>query len=137
MLCEVDSLQALMANFYFQERIAALDKEVLDDLHAKADALQQNKNQLGQYRRNKLGEIVSEFARKAVAFAEKEIVTKLYCRKLKQQRFYRKRRMILPRNHSDCIQINREIGIIARAAEEANAMGSGTATPIHLPVSPF
>lgn len=63
MLFQVDSLQALLDRFYFQERIAELDRDLLHDLRAKASALAQKKDQLGE-QRNKLGDLVSEFAKR-------------------------------------------------------------------------
>src|SRR5262249_52765080 len=64
MLFSVSSLQSLLDMFYFQERVAVEDRKLVDQLRAKAAALTARQNELGN-KKNSLGELVSEIAKKA------------------------------------------------------------------------
>jgi len=87
MLFQVDSLQSFLDRCYFQERVAELDHDLLQHLRAQAAALAQNKEQLGQ-QKNKLGDIVSEFARKAMAIAREKFDQEQMANRLKTQRAF-------------------------------------------------
>jgi murein DD-endopeptidase MepM/ murein hydrolase activator NlpD len=139
MMFQVDSLQALLDRFYFQERIAELDRDLLHDLRAKASALAQKKDQLGE-QRNKLGDLVSEFAKKAIAIAKEKFQTEQVADRLKTQRaFYEQaERQLINESHRLETQIQ-EMETSNRKANKNMAVGSGTmAMPIHAQVtSPF
>jgi murein DD-endopeptidase MepM/ murein hydrolase activator NlpD len=87
MLFEVESLQAFLDRCYFQERIAELDKQLLTELREKAALLAQHKDKLGE-KRNKLGDLVSEFARKAMAIAKQKSDQEQIANRLKTQRTF-------------------------------------------------
>jgi len=87
MLFQSDTLQIFLDRCYFQERVAELDRNLLNELRAKSKALVQNKDMLGQ-QKNKLGDIVSEFARKAVAIAKEKLSQEQVANRLKTQRAF-------------------------------------------------
>ncbi len=87
MLFEVESLQAFLDRCYFQEHIAELDKALLAELRAKAALLAEHKDKLGA-KRNKLGDLVSEFAKKAMAFAKEKFDQEQIANRLKTQRTF-------------------------------------------------
>lgn len=139
MLFQVDSLQSLLDRFYFQERIAELDKNLLDALRLKAQALEKNKNKLGN-EKNKLGEIVSAFARKAVAIAKEKFDQEAVARKLKtQQAFYEEAERQLAQESRRLESQILEMETSHRKTDKNMAMGSGSmAMPLSAPVSsPF
>lgn len=86
-LFQTDSLQGFLDNCYFQERIAELDRSLLNELRAKSQALAQHKDKLGQ-QRNKLGDLVSEFARKAMAMAKEKFDQEQMAERLRTKRAF-------------------------------------------------
>ena len=139
MMFQVDSLQALLDRFYFQERVAEMDKKLLQELRAKAESLQQNKSLLGQ-QRNQLGNLISEFAKKAMQIAREKMDQEQVANKLKtQQAFYEQaERQLASESHQLESQIQ-EMESSNRRANKNMATGSGSmAMPISAPVtSPF
>ena len=88
MLFEVESLQAVLDRCYYQERIAELDKQLLTELKAKAALLAVHKDKLGE-KRSQLGDLVSEFAKKAMAIAKQKFDQEQIASRLRTQRnFY-------------------------------------------------
>jgi murein DD-endopeptidase MepM/ murein hydrolase activator NlpD len=87
MLFEVESLQAFLDRCYYQERIAELDKQLLTELRAKAALLAVHKDKLGE-KRNQLGDLVSEFARKAMAIAKQKFDQEQIASRLRTQRTF-------------------------------------------------
>lgn len=87
MLFSVDSLQLLLDRYYFQERIVEQDKRLLQDLRTKAALLSQKKEQLGD-KANKLGSLVSEFAKKAMAIAKEKFDQEQVAQRLRTQRTF-------------------------------------------------
>jgi murein DD-endopeptidase MepM/ murein hydrolase activator NlpD len=87
MAFQVDKLETLLDRVYYQERIAALDHALIDQLRKKKQALQDNKNRLDS-EKNKLGDIVSEIARKAMEIAKLRVDQQQVAEKLKTQRAF-------------------------------------------------
>lgn len=87
MAFQVDSLETLLDRVYYQERIAALDRNLIDDLRAKKQALQDNKNRLDQ-QKNKLGDFVSDIAKKAMEIAKLRVSQEQVAENLKTQRAF-------------------------------------------------
>lgn len=87
MAFQVDSLEHLLDRMYYQERIAALDRSLIDQLRARKQALQDNKNRLDQ-EKNKLGDIVSEIAKKALEIAKLRVSQEQVAERLKTQRAF-------------------------------------------------
>lgn len=85
MAFQVDSLERMLDRMYYQERIAAIDKALIDQLRAKKQALQDNKDRLAS-EKNKLGDIVSEIARKAMEIARLKGSQEEVAEKLKRER---------------------------------------------------
>jgi murein DD-endopeptidase MepM/ murein hydrolase activator NlpD len=139
MLFQVDSLQLLLDRAYFQERIAELDRKILEELRRKAEILAQKKNKLGE-QRNQLGDLVSEFARKAMEIAKQKSAEEQVAEKLRTQRaFYENAEQQLA-NQSQHLEAQiRAMESSHRKANKNMAIGSGAmAYPIHAPVtSPF
>jgi murein DD-endopeptidase MepM/ murein hydrolase activator NlpD len=139
MMCQVDSLQSLLDRFYFQERVAELDKHLLQELRAKAESLQANKSILGE-QRNQLGSLISEFAKKAMAIAREKFDQEQVANKLKtQQAFYEQaERQMQSESHQLESQIQ-QMETSHRSSNKNMAQGSGNfAMPISAPVtSPF
>ncbi len=139
MMFQVDSLPTLLDRFYFQERVSEKDKELLDTLRAKASALQENKNQLGQ-QRNQLGSLVSEFAKKALAMAKEKVDEEQVAGKLKtQQNFYEQAEKQLAEESQRLETQIQELETNNRRSKKDMVTGSGNmAMPISGPVtSPF
>jgi murein DD-endopeptidase MepM/ murein hydrolase activator NlpD len=139
MLFQVDSLQSLLDGFYFQERVAERDKALLETLRAKAAALAESKNKLGQ-QRDQLGNLVSQFAKKAMEIAKQKFDEEQVASKLKtQQAFYEEaERQLAEESH----RLENQIQALESSHRKANknmAVGSGNmALPISAPVtSPF
>ena len=87
MMMQVNSLQSLLDRMYFQERIAEADKEILDELKVKSQVLADRKDRLGLQKRN-LGEIVSDYAKQALAIAKEKISQEQTAQKLQTQRAF-------------------------------------------------
>lgn len=87
MAFQVDSLEKMLDRMYYQERIAALDKSLIEQLRAKKQALQDNKNRLDS-EKNKLGDIVSEIARKALEITKLRASQEEVAEKLRTQRAF-------------------------------------------------
>lgn len=87
MIFQIDSLQTLLDRFYYQERIADEDKNLLQQLRAEAAKLHQSKSKLGE-EKNKLGDLVSEFAKKAMEIAKEKLSQEQTAKKLRSQRAF-------------------------------------------------
>lgn len=87
MVFQVQSLQALLDLFYYQERIAAMDRELLDRLREKASALAARKDKLGE-QKNRLGDLVLEFAKKALQISQERNTQEQIAEKLRTQRAF-------------------------------------------------
>jgi murein DD-endopeptidase MepM/ murein hydrolase activator NlpD len=139
MFFEASSLQVFLDKCYFQERVAELDRSVLNDLRAKTAALVQHKDTLGQ-EKNKLGDMVSEFARKAMAIAKEKFDQEQVANRLRTQRaFYEQaERQLANESHRLETQIL-EMESSRRRGKKGMSMGSGKmAMPIVAQVtSPF
>lgn len=85
MLFQIDSLQAFLDNIYFQERIAEEDRKLLNELRAKAAALNSRKGALAD-QKDKIGSMVSEFTKKAMEIAKARFEQEQVASKLKNQR---------------------------------------------------
>jgi murein DD-endopeptidase MepM/ murein hydrolase activator NlpD len=139
MLFQVDSLQSLLDRFYFQERVAEMDKKLLAELRAKAEALQSNKNQLGE-QRHQIGNIVSELAKRAIEIAKEKFTQEQVAGKLKtQQAFYEQAEQQLEQESHQLESRIQQMETSNRSSNKNMVMGSGTlALPISAPVtSPF
>ena len=71
MLMQIDSLQTLLDKLFYQEKIAILDRKLLEEMRKKEVVLAQNKDQLGK-QKNQLGDIVSSFAKQALEIAKEK-----------------------------------------------------------------
>ncbi len=87
MLMQIDSLQTLLDKLFYQEKIAVLDRQLLESLRLREAALAQNKDQLGK-QKNQLGDLVSTFARKAMAIAKEKFDQQQIANRLKTQRAF-------------------------------------------------
>lgn len=139
MLFQANSLQVFLDKCYFQERVAELDRNLLNELRAKTSALVQHKDQLGQ-QKNKLGDIVSEFAKKAMAIAKEKFDQEQVANRLRTQRaFYEQaERQLANESHRLETQIL-EMEHSRRKGKKGMSVGSGSmAMPIVAQVtSPF
>lgn len=87
MLFQIDSLQAFLDNIYFQERIAEEDRKLLTELRAKAATLNQRKGALSD-QKDLFGNLVSDFAKKAMEIAKARLEQEQVASKLKTQRAF-------------------------------------------------
>ncbi len=88
MLFQVNSLPSLLDFLYYQEKIANEDKNLLESLKAKSDALNQAKNNLGN-KKSWLENFVDEVAQRARAIFQAKETQEEMARKLQSQReFY-------------------------------------------------
>jgi len=140
MLFQVNSLQQLMDLLYYQERVAEMDKALIDNLRAKAAALAAQKNQLGQ-QKMQLGDIVTEFAKKALMLNKEKSEQEVVADKLRSQRaFYEAAEQQLSRESN---QLEQQILQMVRASKghsnKVVTQGSGTmAMPLKASItSPF
>lgn len=140
MLFQVNSLQQLMDLLYYQERVADLDRVLISCLRQKAAALSAQKNQLGQ-QKMQLGDIVSEFAKKALMLNKEKSEQEVVAEKLRSQRaFYEAAEQQLSRESN---QLEQSILQMVRASQSQTdrvvTRGSGTMSmPIHAGItSPF
>lgn len=139
MLFQASSLEQLMDLLYYQERIAEMDRKLLSQLRAKEQALAAQKNRLGN-EKVKLGDIVSEFARKALMLNKEKSEQEQVADKLRTQRaFYEAAEGQLARESS---QLESQIMAMMKsndASPNVVTQGSGTlAWPIKAQItSPF
>jgi murein DD-endopeptidase MepM/ murein hydrolase activator NlpD len=87
MLFQVESLQSFMDKWYFQERVADLDRKVLQELRVKAALLAEHKETLDQ-KADHLGDVVSEFAKKAMKIAKEKFDQEQTANRLRTQRAF-------------------------------------------------
>lgn len=125
MLFQIDSLQAFLDNVYFQERIAEEDRKLLNELRAKTAALNSRKGALAD-EKDKIGNLVSEFAKKALAIAKARLDQEQVASKLKNQRaFYEQaERQLANESH----RLESQILAMQRSARNSNKpaqQGSG------------
>lgn len=136
---QVSSLQQLMDVLYYQERIAEQDRGLIDELRARERALAAQKNRLGS-EKMKLGDIVSEFAKKALALNKEKSEQEQVADKLRTQRaFYEAAEQQLNRESS---QLESQIMAMMRANKTTDKVvtrGSGTMSwPLRAAItSPF
>ncbi|MBY0546931.1 MAG: peptidoglycan DD-metalloendopeptidase family protein [Candidatus Obscuribacterales bacterium] len=136
---QVSSLQQLMDVLYYQERIAEQDRGLIDELRARERALAAQKNRLGS-EKMKLGDIVSEFAKKALALNKEKSDQEQVADKLRTQRaFYEAAEQQLNRESS---QLESQIMAMMRANKTTDKVvtrGSGTMSwPLRAAItSPF
>jgi murein DD-endopeptidase MepM/ murein hydrolase activator NlpD len=140
MLFQVSSLQQLMDVLYYQERVAELDKELISALRQKAESLSAQKSKLGQ-QKMQLGDIVSEFAKKALQLNKEKSDQEVVADKLRSQRaFYEAAEQQLSRESN---QLESQIMQMMRASQTQTdkvvTHGSGNMSlPIQAPItSPF
>lgn len=140
MLFQVNSLQQLMDLLYYQERVADMDRQLISGLRSKAATLSAQKNQLG-HQKMQLGDIVSEFAKKAFMLNKEKSEQEVVADKLRSQRaFYEAAEQQLSRESG---QLEQQILAMVRASQSQKdrvvTSGSGNmAFPIHAAVtSPF
>lgn len=139
MMLQVDSLQAFFDRAYFQERVAEADKKLLTELRSKAEALSEKKDELGQ-QRNKLGEIISEVARKALDLARQKSAEEQTAQRLRTQRaFYEQAEHQLAAESQRLETQIRALESSNRRSSKPVLNGSGNlAYPIHAQMtSPF
>lgn len=87
MLFQVESLQTLLDLFYYQERVAEEDRKLLVKLRARAQELAAKKERLGE-QKNNLGDLVSEFARKALQINKEKLNQEQIAERLRTQRAF-------------------------------------------------
>ena len=139
MVFQVDSLRSLIDRMYFQERVAEMDKKVLEELKTKSALLEQSKDKLGEQKKN-LGDVVSEFAKKAMQIAKEKFAQEQTAEKLKTQRaFYEQAEKQLAQESQ---RLETEILSMEKSNRNANKnmlTGSGTlAMPLAAHItSPF
>lgn len=137
MMFQVSSLQSLLDLFYYQERIAAADQKLLELLRAKAAALLAKKDQLGS-QKNRLGDLVSEFAQRALQLNKEKNSQEKMAEKLRTQRtFYEQAERQLAQ---ESLQLEHQIVDMVNNKGSKNArIGSGNMSlPLHASVtSPF
>lgn len=139
MIFQVDSLQTLLDRFYFQERVAEMDRNILYELRAKTEQLTAKKDKLGE-QRNKLGDLVSEFAKKAMAIAKEKFNQEQVADRLRTQRaFYEQAERQLAQESQQLETQIQQLETSNRRSNKNMAVGSGTmAMPLKAPVtSPF
>ncbi len=125
MLFQMDSLQAFLDNMYFQERVAEEDRKLLNELRARTAALNSRKGLLAD-QKDKIGSLVSEFARKALEIAKARFEQEQVASKLKTQRaFYEQAEQQLS---SESHRLESQILAMQRSARSSNKsaqQGSG------------
>ncbi len=139
MIFQVQSLQSLLDLFYYQERIAAMDRNLLDEMRARAEALAAKKNKLGE-QRNKLGDIVSEFAKKALQISQEKNTQEQIADKLKTQRaFYEQAERQLEMESQQLEQQIRDMESAQKHSSKDMVVGSGNMSlPLQAQItSPF
>lgn len=140
MVFQVQSLQALLDLFYYQERVADADRKLLAELKARAESLAVSKGKLGE-QKNMLGDLVSEFAEKAMQITKEKSTQEQIADKLRNQRaFYEKAERQL---ELESQQLEKQIRDLESAASHRPSremvQGSGTMSyPLRAQItSPF
>lgn len=139
MAFQVRSLQALLDLFYYQERIAAADRTILHDLRMKAASLASKRDQLGE-KKNVLGDMVSEFAKKAFQLNKEKSEQERTAERLRTQRaFYEQAERQLA---NESLALEQQIIAMVKASKGGGKdvqQGSGNMQlPLKAPVtSPF
>jgi len=139
MLMQIDCLQTLLDKLFYQEKIAILDRQLIDALRRKEAVLAQNKSQLGK-QKNELGDLVSSFARKALAIAKEKFDQEQTANKLKTQRaFYEQAEKQLAKESQQLETQIVEMESSQRNRNQHMFMGSGTlSAPLKADItSPF
>jgi murein DD-endopeptidase MepM/ murein hydrolase activator NlpD len=129
----------LLDRTYYQERIAEMDKVVLDDLRKRAAALNQAKDKLGE-QRNMIGDLVSDLAKKAMEITKLKTAEEQTAQKLRSQRaFYESAEQQLANESQNLEAQIRAMESSHRRSNKKMAVGSGSmAYPINAQVtSPF
>jgi murein DD-endopeptidase MepM/ murein hydrolase activator NlpD len=138
MLFQVQSLQSLLDIFYYQERIAAMDKELLDELKTHAEELAAKKDWLGHEKKN-LGDLVVQFAQQAMKINKEKLNQEQVADRLKTQRaFYEQaeQQLAMESQRLETQILNMES---RNKSKGGSATGSGNLSiPLRAPVtSPF
>jgi murein DD-endopeptidase MepM/ murein hydrolase activator NlpD len=139
MAFQVKSLQALLDLFYYQERIAAADRIILHDLRARAASLVSKRDQLDE-KKNVLGDMVSEFAKKAFQLNKEKSEQERTAERLRTQRaFYEQAERQLA---NESLALEQQIIAMVKASKGGGKdvqQGSGSMQlPLRAPVtSPF
>lgn len=87
MMLQIDSLQTLLDKLFYQEKIAILDRKLLEEMRRKETTLAENKDKLGK-QKNELGDLVSSFAKQAMAIAKEKFDQQQIANRLKTQRAF-------------------------------------------------
>jgi murein DD-endopeptidase MepM/ murein hydrolase activator NlpD len=87
MMFQVSSLQSMLDLFYYQERIADADRKLLHILREKAAQLLAKKGQLGS-QKNVLGDMICDFAQKALQLNREKDNQEQVAEKLRSQRAF-------------------------------------------------
>jgi murein DD-endopeptidase MepM/ murein hydrolase activator NlpD len=123
MLFEVGSLQSLLDLFYYQERVAVMDRKLLQELQAQSAALESRKNRLGEQKKS-LGDMVSEFAKKALMIQKEKLNQEQIADRLRNQReFYEKAEQQLARESE---QLEHQIVDMTSASEHNKDVVKGS-----------
>jgi len=139
MVMQIDSLQNLLDKLFYQEKVAMLDRKLLDELRKKEEVLAQNKDKLGK-QKNELGDMVSSFAKQALAIAKEKFDQEQTANRLKTQRaFYEQAEKQLA---NESHQLETQIVQMESSQRNRNQhlfMGSGTlSAPLKADItSPF
>lgn len=136
MIFEVSSLQTLLDLFYYQQRIAEMDRQLLFGLRARAAQLAQEKDKLGS-KKNILGDLISQIAQKAMELGKAKDSQEQVAERLRNERaFYEQAEHQL---EIESHQLEHQIVDMCAGKDGKLAQGSGTfAMPLHAPItSPF
>lgn len=138
MLFQVSSLQNLMDLLYYQERIADMDRQLIEELRARQKALSAQKTNLGS-EKVKLGDLVSEFSQKFLSLKKSKSQQEQVADKLRTQRaFYEAAEQQLAKESE---QLESQILAMVNASKSSKSVtkGSGTmAMPLKASItSPF
>lgn len=124
-LFQVTSLQQLMDMMYFQERVAEMDRQLIAELRARERSLAAQKNQLGS-EKTKLGDLVVEFAKKALMLNKEKSEQEQVAEKLRTQRaFYEAAEHQLARESSQLEQQIIQMVRASKGADKVVTQGSG------------
>ncbi len=137
MIFQVSSLQSMLDLFYFQQRVADMDRHLIDGLRAKAQDLAAKKTQLGS-QKNVLGDLINQIAQKAMQLNRQKDDQEAIADRLRTQRaFYEQaERQLEMESH----QLERQIVDMCASKDNKNmTQGSGSlAMPLHASItSPF
>jgi len=134
MIFEVTSLQTLLDLFYYQQRIADADRQMLEQLRANAAALAAKKNQLGS-KKTILGDLITQIALKAMELTKKKDTQEQIADRLRSDvKFYEEaERQLAIESH----QLEHQI--VDMCDKGGGTAGSGTfSMPLHAAItSPF